>query len=204
MRAAPLACVARHLAFVLIGVGAVLTAIAGCTGTGSNPGTADRAAMTPDARGGAPTCALGAACSSTDLCAGGIAGCTSNCQCLNGTWQAPCSTDLPQTGSSCTPEGAECGYTTSTNECGADNCYCQGGAWNCQPSCAIGPENHSGALCAAAGGQCVFGGCSNPGPQACGSAGMFCCLSNVPTADAGPETGTDSATDSGPLDGGEE
>jgi hypothetical protein len=83
------------------------------------------------------TCALGAACSSTDLCMGGIAGCTSNCQCLNGTWQAPCPTDLPQTGSACTPEGAECGYATSTNTCGADNCYCQSGTWSCGPSCII-------------------------------------------------------------------
>jgi hypothetical protein len=84
-------------------------------------------------------CTLGAECSSTDVCTGGIAGCTSNCQCLGGKWQAPCPTGLPQTGSACTPEGAECGYTTSTNACGADNCYCQSGAWNCEPSCAIGP-----------------------------------------------------------------
>jgi hypothetical protein len=137
-----------------------------------------------------PTCALGATCSPTDQCPGGIAGCTSNCQCLNGTWQAPCPKDLPQTGSVCAPFaaeeslGAECGYSTSTNACGAENCSCEAGTWRCGPSCATGPENDSGALCAAAGGQCVFGGCSNPGPQACGSAGMFCCLNGVPDGDA--------------------
>lgn len=86
----------------------------------------------------APTCALGAACSSTDVCTGGIAGCTSNCQCLDGKWTAPCPTDSPQTGSACTPEGAYCGYTTSTNTCGADTCYCKAGAWSCGPSCIIG------------------------------------------------------------------
>jgi hypothetical protein len=89
------------------------------------------------------TCALGAACSSTELCMGGIVGCESNCQCLNGTWSAPCPTGLPPTGSACTPEGAECGYPTSTNACGADNCYCQGGAWRCGPSCIIGDASTS-------------------------------------------------------------
>jgi hypothetical protein len=89
------------------------------------------------------TCTLGAACSSTDLCTGGIVHCESNCQCLNGTWQAPCPTNLPQTGSACTPAGAECGYTTSTNACGADNCYCQSGVWTCGPSCIIGDASAS-------------------------------------------------------------
>jgi hypothetical protein len=69
--------------------------------------------------GDAATCTLGAACSSADLCPGGIAGCESNCQCLNGTWSTPCPTGLPPTGGACTPEGAECGYPTSTNACGA-------------------------------------------------------------------------------------
>jgi hypothetical protein len=87
--------------------------------------------------GPAPNCSLGAACSPADQCPGGVAGCGSNCQCLNGNWQAPCPTGLPQTGSACTPEGAECGYPTSTNACGAANCYCQGGAWNCEPTCII-------------------------------------------------------------------
>jgi hypothetical protein len=91
-----------------------------------------------------PTCTLGAPCSNASLCMGGISGCTANCQCLDGTWQAPsCPTDLPQTGSACTPEGAYCGYTTSTNTCEADNCYCKGGAWNCEPTCIIGDASTS-------------------------------------------------------------
>jgi hypothetical protein len=56
--------------------------------------------------GDAATCTLGAACSSADLCPGGIAGCESNCQCLNGTRSTPCPTGLPPTGGACTPEGA--------------------------------------------------------------------------------------------------
>ena len=97
----------------------------------------------PPSCGDAASCTLGAACSSTELCMGGIAGCTSNCQCLDGTWQAPCPMGLPQTGSACTPEGAYCGYVTSTNACGADNCYCKAGAWSCGPSCIIGDASTS-------------------------------------------------------------
>jgi hypothetical protein len=82
-------------------------------------------------------CSLGDKCSPTQLCNGGIPGCGSNCQCLDGTWQAPCPADLPETGSPCSPENAYCGYTTSTNPCGADNCYCQGGAWSCGPTCTV-------------------------------------------------------------------
>jgi hypothetical protein len=83
------------------------------------------------------TCALGAACSETQVCPGGIAGCSSNCQCLNGAWQAPCPAYLPQTGDECAAPGAYCGYSDVANGCGADNCYCQGGAWACEPTCII-------------------------------------------------------------------
>ncbi len=58
--------------------------------------------------------------------------------------QAPCPADLPAAGSACSPEGSECGYETTTNACGADNCYCQGGAWNCGPTCVLGDS--SGAV----------------------------------------------------------
>jgi hypothetical protein len=107
------------------------------------------------------TCALGAACSMTQTCAGGIAGCTSNCQCLDGEWQAPCPADLPQTGSSCTPEGAECGYTTSTNACGAQNCDCKGGTWSCGATCVIDDASagaDTGADGAAEGGRLLDAG----------------------------------------------
>src|SRR5450432_2852892 len=90
------------LAFGLVGALSLLVVDEGCSTTSA----------------GAVTCALGAACSATQSCQGGIAGCTSNCQCLGGTWQAPCPADLPTTGSACTSEGAECGYTTATNACG--------------------------------------------------------------------------------------
>ena len=86
--------------------------------------------------GDTATCTLGAACSSTELCMGGIAGCTSNCECLGGKWQeVPCPTDLPQTRSACTPIGAECGYPTpSTNGCGGESCICgNAGTWSCEP-----------------------------------------------------------------------
>jgi hypothetical protein len=125
---------ARHLALALVGAVALFAVAQGCSSTSAAAGA----------------CALGAACSSTDLCTGGISGCGSNCQCLGGKWQAPCPTDLPQTGNACTPEGAECGYVTSTNACEADNCYCQGGAWNCEPSCAIGDASTS-----ADAGDCI-------------------------------------------------
>lgn len=60
------------------------------------------------------------------------------CQCAGGVWQAvTCPADLPKPGQDCSPEGAYCGYATETNPCGAANCYCQGGSWNCGPTCAI-------------------------------------------------------------------
>jgi hypothetical protein len=84
-----------------------------------------------------PSCTLGAACSLGEACVGGVSDCGSNCQCLDGIWQTPCPASLPETGASCGVEGAECGYETDTNPCGADNCDCQGGTWNCGPTCAI-------------------------------------------------------------------
>jgi hypothetical protein len=96
-----------------------------------------------------PNCVLGGTCSPTDVCTGGVAGCTSNCQCLNGTWQAPCPTDLPQTGSACAPFaaeaplGTECGYPTSTKACGAATCYCENSVWSCEPACIIGDASTS-------------------------------------------------------------
>ena len=111
--------------------------------------------------------------------------------------QAPCPADLPAAGSACSPEGSECGYETTTNACGADNCYCQSGAWNCEPTCVIGdgsgvvedagdggPGDASPdpAACVAAGGQCGTAGataCLPVGPPgACGSGPVvssFCC-----------------------------
>jgi hypothetical protein len=125
----------------------------GCTGAGASKGASDGAAMTTDGQGdarfddsgatadGGLSCSLGGGCAQTQVCTGGIGGCASNCQCLDGTWQAPCPANLPHTGSACTAAGAQCGYATSTNACGAANCYCQGGAWSCGPTCVIGDSS---------------------------------------------------------------
>lgn len=83
--------------------------------------------------GPAPNCSLGAACSPADQCPGGVAGCGSNCQCLNGTWQPLCPTSAPQTGSAC-PLVSECRYTTSTDACSGESCFCENsGTWKCEP-----------------------------------------------------------------------
>lgn len=52
---------------------------------------------------------------------------------------APCPAGLPQTAVACQAEGADC-YMASTNTCGAGDCFCVGGAWNCGPTC-INPSD---------------------------------------------------------------
>lgn len=141
--------------------------------------------------GGTPalSCRLGGGCSETQVCTGGIADCDSNCQCLGGTWQAPCPEDAPQSGSSCTAQGATCGYLTQATACnGSVDCDCQGGAWTCSPTCTTPPDaGPDSAGCLASGGECLFSNviCAVPGPQTCGvnQPGSYCCLSNV--ADCG-------------------
>jgi hypothetical protein len=53
-----------------------------------------------------------------------------------------CAVDAPEDGSACPAEGQECGYllpyVTMCN--GSSDCYCQGGAWTCGPTCGAGPE----------------------------------------------------------------
>jgi hypothetical protein len=135
------------------------------------------------------SCRLGGGCSETQVCAEGIVGCESNCQCLGETWQAPCPEGAPQSGSSCNGEGATCGYVTQATACGGSvDCYCRGGAWTCDPTCVTPPDaGPDSAGCIAAGGECLFPNviCATPGPQSCGSVnqGSYCCLSNV--ADCG-------------------
>jgi hypothetical protein len=183
--------VARHLVLgsALLFAAAISAAISGCSITSTSVSAGGRGL----------SCKLGGGCSQTRPCMS-IEGCTSNCNCLDGTWQAPCPTNLPETGSACTPEGAECGYSNVANACGADNCYCEGGAWSCGPTCAIeastdggfdgGTEASGPAACVASGGKCVQGVafCANVGPGAtpksCLDLGptMLCCAAN---ADAG-------------------
>ena len=58
--------------------------------------------------------------------------------CSNTGRSAPCPADVPQSGSACTAAGATCGYVTSASACdGSMDCYCQGGAWSCGPTCAL-------------------------------------------------------------------
>jgi hypothetical protein len=45
-----------------------------------------------------------------------------------------CPTALPPTTLGCSYE-IECSYVTSTNPCGAADCYCHNEAWSCEPSC---------------------------------------------------------------------
>jgi hypothetical protein len=111
-----------------------------------------------------PSCTFGAACSLGEVCVGGVLDCGSNCQCLDGIWQTPCPASLPETGASCGVEGAECGYETDTNPCGSDNCYCQGGTWNCGPTCAIeldageaGDDASDAGVCQAGQTLCLEG-----------------------------------------------
>jgi hypothetical protein len=107
--------------------------LASDTGAGTDTGVAS---ADGPARDGGLSCTLGGACATTSPCEG-VEGCTSQCQCLSGTWQEPCPASLPASGDPCTADGAYCGYVTSTNECGAANCYCQHDAWNCGPTCVI-------------------------------------------------------------------
>jgi len=145
------------------------TASGGGSGAGSDyAGLSDASTGSPEASSGPSSstgssgvgspvttglsCQLGGGCSMTQLCMGGIAGCTSNCQCLDGTWRAPCPMDLPKAGGACTPAGAECGYSNIANGCGAADCYCQGGAWSCGPTC-VTEAGLSGDASGAAGDQ---------------------------------------------------
>jgi hypothetical protein len=153
------------------------------------------------------SCRLGGQCSTTQVCAEGIAGCVSDCQCASGTWQAPCPAELPASGSACTGEGATCGYLTQAAECGGSvDCYCRSGEWTCSPTCITPPDAgpDAAAECIAAGGECLFSNvtCAVPGPQSCGPnlPGSYCCLSNV--ADCGQPSATTYACPVDPSEGG--
>jgi hypothetical protein len=141
------------------------------------------------------SCRLGGACSPAQVCTGGIVGCESNCQCVSGTWQAPCPAEVPRNGDSCTGEGSTCGYLTQAIACGGSvDCYCRGGAWACGPTCVIPPDaSPDGAGCIASGGECLNSNviCAVPGPLSCGAVypgAPYCCLSNV--ADCGQPSAT--------------
>ena len=79
-------------------------------------------------------CMLGGQCYPTEGCAGGVTGCPGQCQCLSGTWQAPCPDALPVTGSACTAPGATCGYAGPSLPSDSEDCYCLDGGWYCSPT----------------------------------------------------------------------
>lgn len=161
---------------------------ASAEGADGEGAAASDGAVYPDADGdsggqGGPTCQLGGTCSETQICTGGIVGCKSNCQCLGGTWRAPCPAEVPRSGSPCTGEGATCGYVTQAAGCGTVGCNCRSGVWTCGQACLTpvdaGPD--AGA-CIPAGGECLFSNaiCAVPGPLSCGvNSGSYCCLSSV-------------------------
>jgi hypothetical protein len=61
----------------------------------------------------------------------------------SGSPQAACPLYPPPTGSSCSNEGAACGYLTSAVACdGSVDCSCQNGEWSCAPTC-VAPEDAS-------------------------------------------------------------
>jgi hypothetical protein len=175
----------RRLALALTVTGAVATAMMAI----------DLGACSTDSGGHAGlSCQLGGACSPTQVCAEGIVDCGSNCQCVGGTWQAPCPVGEPPHGSSCTAEGASCGYLAQTTTCGSVDCYCRGGAWACEPSCNTPPDaGPDAAGCIAAGGECLNPNviCAVPGSLSCGPVfpgAPYCCMSNA--ADCGQPSAT--------------
>ncbi len=175
----------RRLAFAFTLAGAVATAVLAI----------DLGACSSESGLAGLSCQLGGMCSETQVCPAGIEGCDSNCQCVGGTWQAPCPEHVPQIGRSCTVEGATCGYLTQASECGGSvDCDCRGGGWTCSPTCITPPDaGPDSAGCIAAGGECLFSNviCAVPGPQSCSGlnqTGLYCCLSNV--ADCGQPSAT--------------
>jgi hypothetical protein len=162
----------RGLAVVFLGLAAV-----GCGGE------ADRGRARPVGMDAGPAIDGDAACGAgeqlCDVC--GTLGCYSGaCPIHSCLAQATCPADLPEPGTSCGIDGARCGYATSTNPCGADSCYCQAGAWNCEPTCVFD-----------AGGD----GCP-PGEMLLGVAG---CGTVTLLIDAGTDESADAACPEGEM-----
>ena len=194
------------VAFAVVGVVSLLWAAQGCSGNGDTSGPADCVAAGGQCVVGSVKCAESGPqdCDPNHTPAGFFCCLAAAESDAAEDASAPCPTALPQTGSACTPEGTECGYSTSTNACGADNCYCQSGAWNCEPTCivvdasaSVDADADGPAECIAAGGECLVGGaisvCALMGPQDCnperGPSGSYCCLKKAGVADAAADGG---------------
>jgi len=100
-----------------------------------------------------------------------------------------CPTDLPEKGSACPLAGVQCGYAKSTSACGVV-CDCQGGSWNCGPTCVILVEDASssgGDDDAGEDGSADSGTGVMPGPTHCVSSTQFAAAEPCPQmAEAGP------------------
>jgi hypothetical protein len=60
--------------------------------------------------------------------------------CSSGSRQAPCPTNVPQSGSACPAEGATCGYLADASACeGSVDCDCDVGVWTGGPTCVVPP-----------------------------------------------------------------
>ncbi len=195
MGGAPLACMTR-LAFevALVGLVSAFAGGAGCGSTSPNPGAADGSVIGED---GAPT--ETAACTDANVqliqASNYDQSCTTNSDCIavgEGNACYPCEIACPSAAINASAKGKYLSDVAKTSagdltgvDCGcpaAFNPCCRGGTcyadFQCQNPTPVGDE-----ACAAAGGVCVSGGCSKPGLQACGKAGMFCCLIGLPHAD---------------------
>lgn len=128
-------------------VAAVGTGLGQC-GDGASHGTGEGSDGGGDvrlsSRDGGLGCQLGGGCTIPSQCVGPIEACADNCQCLAGIWRMPCPMSLAEAVGTCAL-GAYCSYTTPATECGSENCYCEGGVWNCFSNCivqeaAVGPD----------------------------------------------------------------
>ncbi len=131
------------------------------------------------------SCKLGGACTPSQVCSGGVQGCASDCKCIEGTWEAPCPTDVPQNASACSIEGVTCGYTTKNTACnGSMDCSCQRAAWSCAPTCVV--TDASSQYTSDGGGHdagliCRLGGMCSPAQPCPG--GIEGCVSNCQCLD---------------------
>jgi hypothetical protein len=174
----------------LVGVAALLTAIAGCTSTGSNPGAVDGAAMTPDAQ------------SDVSLEDSGPNACIdASVKLIQASdYDQSCTVDTDcryiAEGNACTPCAFDCSFGAAINvsalaQYNSDvaNTPAVAAEFNGR-TCASG--------CPAAFGPCCVGGkCQTSTTSQCPAAA-------ADAGDAAADAGADAAADGGPADAGGE
>jgi hypothetical protein len=179
----------------LVGVTTLLTAIAGCNSTGSNPGAADGAAMTPDAQ------------SDVSLEDSGPNACidTSVKLIQASDYDQSCTVDTDcryiAEGNACTPCAFDCSYAAAINVSALTQYYS-----DVANTPAVAPE-FNGRTCAsgcpsALGPCCVGGKCqtspTSQCPAASADAGDAAADTGADAADASTDAGPDVAADAGP------